>query len=73
MTHESLSDQALAPHDPATADVLAAIDVHRLHQLSFWDALIVRAAIASACTIIYSEDMQAGRTIDGLRLVNPFA
>ena len=29
---------------PEIVDVLAAIDLHRLHQFSFWDALIVRAA-----------------------------
>ena len=45
--------------------------MHRLDTLSFWDALIVRAAIAFACTVVYSEDMQDGRTIDGLRIVNP--
>jgi predicted nucleic acid-binding protein len=29
---------------PDVADILAAIDLHRLHGLSFWDALIVRSA-----------------------------
>lgn len=53
-------------------DVLAAVDLHRLHQVSFWDALIVRAAKEGGCSVLYSEDLQDGRTIDGVRIVNPF-
>jgi predicted nucleic acid-binding protein len=53
-------------------DVVAAIDLHRLHQVSFWDALIVRAARQGACSILYSEDLQHGRTIDGVKIVDPF-
>ena len=52
--------------------ILGAIDLHRLHTLSFWDALIVQAASDSGCSRIYSEDMQAGRRIAGLEIVNPF-
>ena len=54
-------------------DILAAIDLHRLHQFSLWDALIVRCALRSRCSVLYSEDLQAGRRIDGLEIVNPFA
>jgi len=53
-------------------DVLAAIDLHRLHQFSFWDALVVRAALQSDCSVLYSEDLQHGRRINGLEIVNPF-
>jgi predicted nucleic acid-binding protein len=53
-------------------DVLAAIDLHRLHQISLWDALVVRAATQGGCSILYSEDLQHGRSIDGVRIVNPF-
>jgi predicted nucleic acid-binding protein len=54
-------------------DILAAIDLRRLHGLSFWDGLIVRAALRSGSRILYSEDLQAGRRIDGLEIVNPFS
>jgi predicted nucleic acid-binding protein len=54
-------------------DVLMAIDVFRLHGLSFWDSMIVRSAKQADCRILFSEDMQHGRTIDGLQIVNPFA
>jgi predicted nucleic acid-binding protein len=58
---------------PDLADILAAIDLHRLHRLSFWDALILHAAKQSGCTILFSEDMQSTREIDGVRIQNPFA
>ena len=57
---------------PEIVDVLAAIDLHRLHQFSFWDALIVRAAQQTACRVLFSEDLLHNRVIDGLRIVNPF-
>jgi predicted nucleic acid-binding protein len=53
--------------------VLGAIDLCRLHVLSFWDALIVRSASAAGCARLLSEDMQSGQTIDGVRIENPFA
>jgi len=53
-------------------DLLAAIDLHREHQFSIWDALIIRAALISHCDTLYSEDMLDGRRIDGLTIVNPF-
>ncbi len=49
-----------------------AIDRSVLSQLSFWDALIVAASVASGCTTIYSEDLNAGQVIGGVRVVNPF-
>ena len=58
---------------PALDDILAAIDLHRLHQISFWDALIVRAAQHGGCATLYSEDLQSGRRFSGLEIVNPFA
>ncbi len=57
---------------PEVADVLAAIDLHRLHSFSFWDALVVRAAGQTGCRILFSEDLQEGQEIDGVRVVNPF-
>jgi predicted nucleic acid-binding protein len=57
---------------PELTDVLAAIDLHRLHRFSFWDALVLRAAKQAGCTVLFSEDMQDTREIDGVRIVNPF-
>ena len=55
------------------ADVLGAIDLHRLHGISFWDALVVRSALNAGCVRLYSEDLQAGRRFEGLEVINPFA
>lgn len=52
--------------------ILSAIDMHRLHRLSFWDALIVRAARAGGCGLLISEDLQHGQAYDGVRVENPF-
>jgi predicted nucleic acid-binding protein len=57
---------------PDLADILAAIDLHRLHVFSFWDALILRTAKQAGCTVLFSEDMQHTRTLDGLQILNPF-
>jgi predicted nucleic acid-binding protein len=57
---------------PEVADILAAIDLHRLHGFSFWDALVLRAAKQAGCSIVLSEDMQNARAIDGVQIVNPF-
>lgn len=54
------------------ADVLAAIDLHVVHGLAFWDALIVAAAKRAGCRVLYSEDLQTGRKFEGLEVVDPF-
>lgn len=53
-------------------DLFGAIDLHRLHEISFWDGLILRSALATGCNVLYTEDMQHGRRFEGLRIVNPF-
>ena len=53
-------------------DVIAAIELQRLTQISFWDALIVHAARASGAAVLYSEDFQHGSVLGGVRVVNPF-
>lgn len=50
-----------------------AIDVSILNILSFWDALIVAAAASARCEALYSEDLNAGQIIRGVRIENPFA
>jgi predicted nucleic acid-binding protein len=57
---------------PELADILAAIDLHRLHGFSFWDALVIRSAKQAGCSILFSEDLQHTRDLDGLQIVNPF-
>ncbi len=52
--------------------VLAAVDLHRLDTVSFWDALVIRAAEHAGCDTLYSEDLQSGRRFGPVRVVNPF-
>lgn len=58
--------------EPDVGDVLAAIDLHRLHNFSYWDAFVVHCARRAGCRQLLTEDMQHGRVIDGVRIVNPF-
>ena len=55
------------------AEILVASELEEQHQLSFWDALIVAAALKGGASRILSEDMSPGRTIAGIRIDNPFA
>jgi predicted nucleic acid-binding protein len=49
-----------------------ALDLKAAHRLSYWDAAIIAAARALGCSELYSEDMQHGREIAGVKIVNPF-
>jgi predicted nucleic acid-binding protein len=52
--------------------ILGAIDLHRLHLLSFWDALVIKAAGVAGCGQLLSEDLHHGQKIDGVTIENPF-
>jgi predicted nucleic acid-binding protein len=53
-------------------DVILAIELHRLANISFWDALIVHAARLAGVSVLYSEDLQTGAVVAGVRIINPF-
>jgi len=53
--------------------ILRAIKRSDSDCVSFWDALIIEAALQSDCDILLTEDMQSGRKIDGLTIENPFS
>ena len=53
-------------------DLLSAIDLQKKHHLSFWDALIVQAALMAECRQILSEDFSSDRRIADLTIKNPF-
>ena len=54
------------------ADLIASIELHRLTNVSFWDAMIVHAARIGGASLLYSEDFQHGKVLGGVRVVNPF-
>jgi len=56
-----------------TGKLLAeAIVLQQTFRLSFWDAMVVQAAIEARCDYLYSEDMNPGQRIGSLVVVNPF-
>jgi len=48
-----------------------AIDCSIINKLSFWDALIVIAAESAKCEKLWSEDLNDGQLIRGVRIENP--
>jgi predicted nucleic acid-binding protein len=61
----------LAVHS-STAIYFEALRIAEKHKLSWYDSLIVAAAVGGQCEKLYSEDFQDGRKIEGLRIENPF-
>lgn len=67
-----LFQTCLVAPDAESTFILAG-QLRRAHTFSYWDSLIVAAALDAGCDTLYSEDMQHGQVVEGrLRLVNPF-
>jgi predicted nucleic acid-binding protein len=62
----------LAVHSSPTI-YFQALRIVEKHRLSWYDSLIVSAALEGRCEKLYSEDLQHGRKIEDLRIENPFA
>jgi predicted nucleic acid-binding protein len=62
----------LAVHS-SPAIYFEALRVTEKHRISWYDSLIVAAALEGQCDKLYSEDLQHGRKVEGLRIENPFA
>jgi predicted nucleic acid-binding protein len=52
--------------------ILSAIQLSQRDSISFWDSLIIEAALRGGAQRLWSEDLQHGRTIGKLRIENPF-
>lgn len=53
--------------------ILTASSIRKRYKFSYWDSLIVASALESGCSILYTEDMQHGQTIENtLTIQNPF-
>lgn len=58
---------------PSTSEsILRAMELHKLHGLAWYDALIVAAAIQADFAELLTEDLQDGMIIGSLRVTNPF-
>ena len=49
-----------------------AMDLWERYSLAWYDSLIIAAALEGRCEVLYSEDLQDGLEVDGMRVVNPF-
>ena len=61
----------LAIHS-SPAIYVEALRITGKYRLSWYDSLIVAAALEGQCATLYSEDFQHGQEIEGLRITNPF-
>lgn len=56
-----------------TAELIReAIDCSIINRLSFWDSLIIIAAEVAHCEKVWTEDLNDGQIIRGVRIENPF-
>lgn len=58
-------------HPTTPETILRASEIAELSRLSFWDALIVASAEQVNAAYLYTEDLNAGQTIAGVKIVNP--
>jgi len=67
--------RTMAPDHVVSLDaalVNAAIATSTKYQLSYWDSLIIEAAVRAGCSQLYSEDLSDGAVYHGVRVKNPF-
>lgn len=56
----------------STALFEAGLGIHGRYKYSFYNSLIIAAALEAGCTLLYSEDLHHGQQIGQLRIENPF-
>lgn len=66
-----LSAQTVVPIDASLVQL--ALRHSQQSRISYWDALIVEAAIRSGASVLYTQDMHHGTRYEQLLLQNPFA
>jgi predicted nucleic acid-binding protein len=59
--------------DTTAADIAVAFRIEDESKIGFWDALICASALKSGANRLLSEDLNAGQSISGIRIENPFA
>lgn len=68
-------EDVLAPMYRVNPDVplyLRALDIQSRYPFSFYDSLIIAAAVTSGCRTIYTEDLPHNQQIEGVTIINPF-
>jgi predicted nucleic acid-binding protein len=59
---------------PPTTDAIInkAAELARAHRFQFWDCVVCAASAQAGAKVLLTEDMQDGRILDGLTLMNSF-
>ena len=57
---------------PTAGLYLGAVSIMEETGWTFYDSLVVSAAVAARCTVLFTEDLQAGRMVRGVEIRNPF-
>ena len=52
--------------------IIKAIDIQARYKYSFWDAMIIQAAIKGGAELMLSENLDSNRKILGIAIKNPF-
>ena len=70
-SHGFMRALRLATIDESTIN--GALRLTKKYKFSYWDSLIVSAALENDCSVLYTEDLQHGQLINNrLRITNPF-
>jgi predicted nucleic acid-binding protein len=69
----SIYQAAFLTSSTTDAIINKASEMARAHRMQLWDGVVCAASIEAGAKALMTEDMQDGRTIEGLRLINPFA
>ena len=51
--------------------VLEGLEIRERYKVSFWDALIIHSADASAASVLYSVNLSSGQVFGSVKVVNP--
>ncbi|MBQ8681202.1 MAG: PIN domain-containing protein [Treponema sp.] len=62
---------AFPVHNNTPKDILSAISISISTQYTIYDSLIIAAAKAEGCDVVYSEDLNDGQVVEGVKIENP--
>ena len=53
--------------------IRAGLDLHQTRSVSFYNAIVLASAATAGCSELFSEDLNTGELVGGVRIINPFA
>ncbi|MCF8167587.1 MAG: PIN domain-containing protein [Rhodoferax sp.] len=55
------------------AIIRVGLDLYQTRSVSFFDAIVLASAHAASCNVVWTEDMNDGEVVNGVRISNPFS